>query len=100
MDATSLDWVTVPVRGLPANVVDPTGDVVLFAFGPPEAMNAEGLSWTTGAWMQSQSNPWWAACLVGPLGAVTLDVGTYSVFVQIGDIPTTPVVQVGTLTIQ
>lgn len=84
------------VQGEPYN---PTADSVAFAF------TANGVSpsmWTAGSWdgTSPRSNGTYVAqVLVGPGGAVTLPVGTYTMWLQVTDSPEIPVISVGLLTI-
>ena len=74
-------------------VVDPTGDTVAIAFTNPGAVPVSG-DWKTAAWETDTStapHTYWAVCLVGTGGAVTLTEGEYSVFVKITDSPEVPV---------
>lgn len=83
--AQSLEYVqvqvTVPGTSQPYN---PTSDVVQFAF---EANGAAPVTWYTGTWFTPVANTYFAQCLVGPSGTVTLTPGLYTVWVKITDNP-------------
>lgn len=88
-----LEYVMVPVSTLPG--VDPTSDVVEFAFEPT---NADPTSWTIGSW-ETINSRYFARCLVGPGGDVTLSVDGYWVWVRVTDNPEIIVRRVGRLRI-
>lgn len=100
VSTASLEYVRVPMAGLAAGqAVDPTGDTVAMAFlagaGPPESGD-----WKTAGWDTDPSTyppTYWAQCLVGPAGTVTLTAGVYSVWVKVTDSPETPVKRAGQL---
>src|ERR1035437_2448446 len=103
--AQSTQCIEVPVRN--AQGINPTGDVVKFAFLGPytnvatanEAVPTAGTTYYTGAW-QSTSSPYVATCLVGPgAGVVALMTGTYLVLVKVTDSPEIPVLFSGPLVV-
>jgi len=96
----SLAYVQVDVTAKAAGVIyDPTSDVVQFAF-PVVGTDPVGGDWQTGSWTTDVgTGRYLAQCLVGPGGTVTLDRGTYAVWVKITDSPEVPVMQVGAIQI-
>lgn len=91
----------VIVSGLPVN---PTADVVQFAFMPnPANANPSSGDWHTGTWYTTGTGgvtAYWAQILVGPGAAgIALAVGLYNVWVKITDNPQVPVRLVDTLQI-
>lgn len=108
---TSTVNVKVPVSAsqLPGTITNPTIWPVYLAFttGSEPAtpsVPGGGAPWNVGFW-QTSNNSYYACCLQGPLlGAVDLGVGTWSIYVQIGDATTSangevPVLRGGTLNI-
>ncbi|MDX3245843.1 hypothetical protein [Streptomyces sp. ME18-1-4] len=87
--------ITATVAGTPVN---PTGDVVEFAFTMGTAQPATG-DWKTGSWDGTQprtpGNAYIAHCLVGPGGTVELAAGRYTMWVRITDNPEIPVIPFG-----
>jgi hypothetical protein len=99
----SLEYVRAPVRALKNGVpFDPTGDTVQLAFLPTGSSPTSG-DWKTSSWevgaAGTQSATYFARCLVGPGGAITLALGVYVVWVKVTDAPEVPVLQAGTLEI-
>lgn len=103
--ATSLQYVQVPVTNTQG--VNPTGDVVQFAFLGPygnvsqcnDAIPTSATTYYTGSW-QSTTSPYIAACLVGPGGGVvTLTTGTYLVVVKVTDNPEVPIIFSGPMVV-
>src|SRR4051812_36719179 len=80
---------------------DPTSDVVQMAFITDSATAPVTGDWKSASWEAGggTGNVYYARCLVGPAGTVTLAAGLYFVWVKIVDNPETVVVQVDTLTI-
>jgi hypothetical protein len=92
--------VTHKVAGV---VVDPTADVVEFAFLPPPAEPAGG-DWTAGTWETIPGPPvqYVARCLVGPAtggGGKVLARGDYVIWLRVTDAAEVPVKAVGSITI-
>ena len=89
--------VTATAAGVPVN---PTGDVVEFAFTAPSTAPTPG-DWKTGSWdgtaPRTPGNAYIAHCLVGPGGTVTLSAGKYTMWVRITDSPEIPVISFGLL---
>lgn len=87
--------VLVAVAGESAGAaIDPTGDTVEMAFVGERVEPASG-DWQTASWETSGST-YYAKCLVGPGGAVSLTAGTvYAVWVRVTDNPETVVARVG-----
>lgn len=95
ISAIGTQYVQVPVYNTEG--IDPTSDVVEFAFiGPfsttPQAGDnppTTNTVWTQGTW--DAGTPYTARILVGPNdGQIALATGSYQVYVQIQDSPETP----------
>lgn len=97
LSALSREYVRVRISATEAGaVVDPTADPVYMAFvngGAPEEDDFVDASWET------VGSTFYARCLVGPSGTVTLPVGSYSVWAKVTDSPEAPVRRAGHLTI-
>lgn len=100
ISASSLEYVRVPVYAKASGaVVDPTGNTVKLAFmsttAAPGVSDLKTASWET----DTTTNPdtYYARCLVGSGGAVTLTAGTYHVWVKVTDSPETPLKRAGLL---
>lgn len=78
--------ISATINGTPAN---PTTDTVRMAF---PTTGADPTTWYPAAW-ETQGTLYFARCLVGPGGAVTLPIGFYDVYVQVVDSPEIPVVK-------
>ena len=93
----STQYVLVPVKAVKAGVpYNPTGDQVQMAFMPQATQVPQPGDWQTATWTTVPSNvlfPYSAQCLVGPVGTVQLGVGSYVIYVKIGDSPEVPVLQ-------
>jgi hypothetical protein len=100
IDSTSKEYVRVPVEATNNGlVVNPTADTVEMAF-PAVTVDPAGGDWKAATWeTDSTGTPvrYWARCLVGPGGTVTLAVGLYDVWVRITDAPEIPVKKSGQL---
>jgi len=101
ISAASLEYVSVPVRGIVAGaVIDPTGSDVDMAFlrgsAAPGDSDWQAASWDTDA--GTVPTTYRAQCLVGP-GAVQLAAGTYRVWVRVTDSPEVPVKAAGHITV-
>jgi hypothetical protein len=103
--AQSTQYIEVPVTN--EEGINPTGDVVQFAFLGPygnvsqanEAVPTSTTTWHTGSW-QSTSSPYTAIILVGPAnGGVALTTGTYLVVLKVTDSPEVPVLFSGPLVV-
>ena len=82
-------------------VVNPTADTVQMAFTLLDAEPAGG-DWKTAEWetdATTDPDTYYARCLVGPSGTVTLAEGTYRTWVKLVDSPETPVLRTGLLII-
>ena len=80
-------------------VVNPTADTVEMAFTLLDAAPVGG-DWKTAEWeTDATTNPdtYYARCLVGPGGTVTLAAGTYRIWVRVTDAPEVPVKRSGIL---
>lgn len=98
VSAASLEYVRVRVRAKKQGVVyDPTSSVVTFAFTGKSGL-AVTTEWAAGVW-EADGSDYYAMCLVGPgeAASVTLDPGTYKVWIKIVDNPEQPVKESGTL---
>jgi hypothetical protein len=96
--ASSTEYVFVPVSALGVNApLNPTSDTVQFAF--VQGATAPS-SYVGGTWFVPQANTYYAACLVGPAGTVTLTPGIYTVWLKISDNPEVPVRTPGQIQIQ
>lgn len=93
----------VPVAATTAGVpINPTTDAVQFAFMPQPSQVPQVTDWVSGSWDTVTSDviyPYSAKCLVGPVGTITLGIGTYVVYIKITSNPEIPVLAVGRLAI-
>lgn len=98
----SLEYVRIPVSAKTSGVaVNPTSDSVLMAF-PLEGVDPIVGDWKTATWETDAStspSTYFARCLVGPAGTITLAVGVYDVWVKITDSPEIPARHAGSLEI-
>lgn len=84
----SLEYVKVQITATRNGAaVDPTPDTVKLAF---PAVGTDPTTWYTGSW-ETASGIYYARCLVGPGGTVTLAEGYYDVYVQVTDSTEVPV---------
>ena len=84
--------VTVIVDG---QIYDPTGDTVQMAFLPKYQDPGSG-DWKAAVWETAGSGPtvaYYACCLIGPSGTITLGQGTYVKWTKVIDNPEIPVLQ-------
>ena len=78
------EYVKTKVTAKEAGVeVDPTGDVVEFAF---TARDADPTTWTAGAWETIDDDDYWARVVIGPGGDITLPKGEYDAWVRITEV--------------
>ena len=80
-------------------VVNPTTDTVQMAFTTAEAEPVGG-DWKAATWetdSATEPDTYYAVCLVGPGGTVTLADGTYRMWVKVTDSPEIPVKKAGIL---
>ena len=94
----SLQYVSVPVaaKTLTGASYNPTGDTVQMAFMPQATQVPQPSDWQAAIWSTVPANvlfPYAANCLVGPGGTIQLGIGTYVIYVMIGDNPEVPVLQ-------
>ena len=77
ISAASTDFVEVEVSASESPVAQP----VEFAFvaSHPET---DAATWTGGSWYTDKNGVYWARCLVGPEGMVTLARGLYLMYVK------------------
>jgi hypothetical protein len=97
----STEYVIVPISANKEGIsYNPTGDEVFMAFMPNAIQQPGNTDWMTSSWDTDTTNiiyPYAVKCLVGPSGVITLNPGTYVLFVKIEDNPETPVLTVGQL---
>lgn len=95
-EADSLQYVKVKVTATVSGAAyDPTSDTVKMAFTAIDTNPVSG-DWNTADWETIGSN-YYARCLVGPTGTITLAAGTYVVWVKITDNPEIPILRSGSL---
>lgn len=106
ISALSLEYVKVPVNAIVDGApYDPTTATVKLAFKPLGVAPQAG-DWQTGSWETASggtsSARYWARCLVGPGGTITLPVGQYVVWVQVNAVAAgeEPVLEAGTLLVR
>jgi hypothetical protein len=90
--------VSAVVNGAPIN---PTADVVAMAFKQADAEPSGG-DWKTASWetdATSTPSTYYARCLVGPSGTVTLADGEWDVWIKVTDSPEVPVRKIGKVTV-
>lgn len=96
--ASALKYVRVPMSAQKSGAAyDPTADTVTMAFIAGPAAPAGG-DWKTASWDADASTyppTYYAQCLVGPAGTVTLAAGTWTVWVKVTDSPEVPVERAG-----
>lgn len=98
MPYPSRDWVRVAITGVDkGQLISPLNDPVQMAFTAIDVDPVSG-DWNAAEWEQA-GRTYYARCLVGPGGTVTLAKGSYSIWVQITASPTQPVLRGGTLQI-
>lgn len=85
----STQYIAVPVSAvLPdGTTVNPTADLVEFAFLPVGDTPDGTATWVAGAWFAGTGAGYFAEILIGPAGVVTLPVGQYAVWLRIHDNP-------------
>lgn len=102
VSTSSLEYVRVRVVAEEAGAaVNPTADTVKMAF-ISDGSAPVGDSWKTASWeTDATGSPtvYYARCLVGVGGAVTLAANTYAVWVQVTDNPEIPVHRAGKLVV-
>ena len=102
LSALDKKYVLVPVSiKADGEDFDPTADVVRMAFLSDMTASPGDSDWKTASWEDGGGtvNVYYARCLVGPSGAVTLTANDYAVWVKITDNPEIVVQKVDTLTI-
>ena len=103
MSHLSLKYYIVPVSATEAGEpVNPTSDLVQFAFMPTPTQVPQVSDLVTGSWETNPYSilfPYNAKCLVGPGGTITLGIGTYVVYQKTTDNPQIPFDIVGYLQI-
>jgi hypothetical protein len=103
ISSASLEYVRVRVAATASGaVVNPTADVVKMAFKQADAEPTGG-DWKAATWETDATNPlkpiYYARCLVGPAGTITLADGEWAVWVQVTDSPEIPVRRCGKLAV-
>jgi hypothetical protein len=96
IQATSLEYIKVSVAK--EDGTSPMADPVYMAFMSTDSNPSAG-DWKTASWT-NPGNVYYARCLVGPGGTVTLAAGYYSVFVKVTDSPEVPVRKAGYLEVK
>jgi hypothetical protein len=98
----TLEYVKVPVSATSSGaVVNPTGDTVVMAFTVADVDPLVG-DWKAATWeTDATTDPttYYARCLVGPAGTITLAVGVWDVWVKVTDAPEIPARRAGNLEI-
>ena len=98
----SLEYVLVPIAVKESgNLVDPTADTVQMAF-TNEGVDPLDTDWNAGSWETDSSQfqaVYYARCLVGPGGTITLTAQVWDTYVKIIDVPETPVLAAGQIRI-
>lgn len=98
MSSLSTEYVRVAVEVTKDGLLyNPTLDSVQMAFTASGIAPVSG-DWKVGSW-EVAGTTYWARCLVGPSGAVSLSAGIYDVWVKIMDAPEIPVRKAGSVTI-
>lgn len=96
--ATSTQYVLVPVAyRVSGAATSPTSATVTMAFttgdDPPGVSDWKTADWETDA--TTTPDTYYARCLVGPSGTVTLTAGAYTVWVKTTGLTETPVLKAG-----
>lgn len=103
VSALSLTYVRVAVRNRQSGVfIDPTGGAVQMAF-PASGTDPVSGDWKTASWETDATltpDAYYARCLVGPSGTVTLAAGTYDVWVKPTATPEIPVIKAGPMRVR
>lgn len=98
LSVLSKEYVRVKVSASEAGAaVDPTTDTVVMAF-PVHGVAPVTGDWKAASW-ETAGSAFYARCLVGPSGTVTLAVGSYDVWVKVTDSPEVPAIKAGQLKI-
>lgn len=96
VNSLSKQYVRAEVQAkLSGAYVNPTADVVEMAF---PAVTVDPSVWVTASWeTDATASPtrYYARCLVGPSGAITLTDGLYDCWVRVTDSPEIPVMKAG-----
>lgn len=100
ISTATLEYVRAPVSATASgSAVNPTSDTVSMAFLSTASAPVSG-DWKTASWETdtgTEPDTYYAQCLVGSGGAVTLTAGTYHVWIKVADSPETPVIRAGLL---
>jgi hypothetical protein len=101
LSSLSKEYVRVSVHAKENGVVvNPTTDVVQMAF--TAGIDPVGGDWKTASWetdATSEPDTYYARCLVGPGGTVTLAAGRYTVWLKLTDATEIPVRKIGQLVV-
>ena len=102
ISSVATDYIYVQVTATLPNgtPINPTSDVVKFAFLPSDASPVSSTTWYLGSW--AAGTPYTAQCLVGPSGGVTTLAPSntgYGVWLMIVDNPETPVIFAGRISV-
>lgn len=94
--SASLEYVLVPIIVKEAGlVINPTADVVEMAFTNEGVAPVES-DWKTGSWeADTLDQLYYARCLVGPNGVISLAAQVWDTYVRISDQPERPVLAAG-----
>lgn len=99
MSVLSKEFVKSRIKAYEDGVlVNPTGDTVEMAFVPYD-QEPPVPSWQTSEW-EVANGAFFARCLVGPGGTVTLTAGLYDVYVRINGAAEVPVLLAGRIAIE
>src|SRR5690606_25511749 len=99
VSAQSTEYIRVAVTAKEFGVrVDPTGGTVQMAFVPRSDEDAGPVpgDWKAASW-ETDNGAYYARCLIGPSGVLTLNKGYYRIWVKFSAAPETPVLAVGHL---
>lgn len=97
LSSLSTEYVQAPVTaGMVPDITNPTTGTVSMAFLTSNA-NPQTSDWQTASWYTSPVGGYFAQCLVGPTGAITLAPGVYYQWIKIVLAPQTIVIPVGQL---
>jgi hypothetical protein len=87
---------TLVTQDMTPDITNPTTGAVSMAFLASTA-NPGNSDWQTGSWYTSPAGGYYAQCLVGPTGAITLAPGRYYQWIKIVAAPQTIILPVGML---
>lgn len=94
VSALSTQYIPAQVSATKAGVsYNPTSDAVFMAFKQGNVQPSAG-DWVAGVW-DTAGTAYYALCLVGPSGGITLTAGVWNVWVKVTDNPEIPVFLAG-----